>query len=228
MGGKIPPRKSILSRGDLEKMTIANLKDLAKTHHVVIPSTPKAKIVDAMMAYFGPKKTPKKSPVKSLKKTAKTLYERLGGIFGISAVVYHFSDALIENPLVGRDSPNKQLRKWSRTKLTTRLPGLKLMRTLWLANLAGGPYAFVPTKPGKCPFGLEKAHSAFKISSEEFDEVARELANSLAHFKIPEREKGEVLAVFAAHKQEVVGGVSGKCSPSLRSVERASTCPIKH
>jgi hemoglobin len=37
-------------------------------------------------------------------KTAKSLYDRLGGVFAISAVVDHFSDALIENPIVGKTS----------------------------------------------------------------------------------------------------------------------------
>lgn len=30
-----------------------------------------------------------------------TLYERLGGVFAIAAVVDRFSDALIHNPIVG-------------------------------------------------------------------------------------------------------------------------------
>jgi hemoglobin len=53
---------------------------------------------------------------------------------------------------------------------------------------------------------LEEAHRELRISPEEFDEVAAELARSLDHFKVPEREKGEVLAAFAAHKGEVNQG----------------------
>jgi hemoglobin len=30
-----------------------------------------------------------------------TLYERLGGVFAIAAVVDHFSDAVVQNPIVG-------------------------------------------------------------------------------------------------------------------------------
>jgi hemoglobin len=36
--------------------------------------------------------------------------------------------------------------------------------------------------------------------------VAAELARSLDHFKVPAREKDEVLAAFAAHKGEVTEG----------------------
>lgn len=36
----------------------------------------------------------------------KSLYERLGGVFAISAVVDHFSDAVVKNPVVGQKSKN--------------------------------------------------------------------------------------------------------------------------
>jgi hemoglobin len=42
----------------------------------------------------------------------KSLYERLGGVFAIAAVVDHFSDAIVRNPIVGQDSANPQLRQW--------------------------------------------------------------------------------------------------------------------
>jgi len=40
----------------------------------------------------------------------KTLYERLGGVFAIAAVVDHFSDAVVKNPIVGQKSKNPKLR----------------------------------------------------------------------------------------------------------------------
>ena len=133
------------------------------------------------------------------------LYERLGGVFAIAAVVDHFSDALIDNPKVGRESPNEQLRDWSTNSLD-RLPGLKFMRTLWVCEVAGGPFAFSATRPGATSLGLEEAHRPLRISPDEFDEVAAELGRTLDHFKVPEREKVEVLAAFAAHKAEVNAG----------------------
>ena len=42
----------------------------------------------------------------------KSLYERLGGVFAIAAVVDHFSDAVVKNPIVGQKSKNAQLREW--------------------------------------------------------------------------------------------------------------------
>ena len=135
----------------------------------------------------------------------KTLYARLGGVFAIAAVVDHFSDDIVKNPIVGQESKNPQLREWH-TKNLGRLPGLKFMRTLWVCEVSGGPFKFAATKPGATPLGLEEAHRDLKISPAEFDEVAAELGRTLDFFKVPEKEKGEVLGAFAAHKEEVTAG----------------------
>ena len=143
------------------------------------------------------------------KSAEQSLYERLGGVFAIAAVVDHFSDAVVQNPIVGKTSQNPALREWH-TKNLDRLPGLKFMRTLWVCEVTGGPFKFSPTKPGKTQLGLEEAHRDLKISPEEFDEVAAELGRSLDFAKVPAREKGEVLAAFAAHKKEVTAGYKTK------------------
>lgn len=136
-----------------------------------------------------------------------TLYDRLGGVFAIAAVVDQFSDAIVRNPTVGQGSDNPQLRDWHTNHLA-RLPGLKFMRTLWVCNVAGGPFEFSATRPGRTALGLEEAHRDLQIKPDEFDEVAAELARSLDHFQVPEREKGEVLAAFAGHKGEVTEGAT--------------------
>jgi hemoglobin len=134
-----------------------------------------------------------------------SLYDRLGGVFSIAAVVDHFSDAIVRNPIVGQQSQNPQLREWH-TRNLTRLPGLKFMRTLWVCNVSGGPFQYTPTRPGSTNLGLEAAHRELRISPAEFDEVAAELSRTLDHLDVPGREKGEVLAAFAAHKDEVTQG----------------------
>ena len=134
-----------------------------------------------------------------------TLYDRLGGAFAIAAAVDHFSDALVNNPIVGQNSENAELREWHTNNLD-RLPGLKFMRTLWVCNVAGGPQQYAGTDPGSTPLGLEKAHRELKISPDQFDEVAAELGRTLDFFTVPEREKEEVLAALAAHKGEVTEG----------------------
>ena len=134
-----------------------------------------------------------------------SLYDRLGGAFAIAAVIDHFSDAVVRNPIVGQGSKNPDLQDWHTNK-PDRLPGLKFMRTLWVCNVAGGPFTFTATKPGSTVLGLEEAHRELRITPEEFDEVAAELGRSLDHFGVLAREKDEVLAAFAAHKGEVTEG----------------------
>ena len=134
-----------------------------------------------------------------------SLYERLGGAFAIAAVIDHFSDAVVNNPIVGQKSENPALREWHTNNLG-RLPGLKFMRTPWVCNASGGPFQFSATRPGSTVLGLEEAHRELKISLAEFDEVAAELGRTLDFVKVPQREKNEVLAAFAGHKGEVTEG----------------------
>ena len=134
-----------------------------------------------------------------------SLYDRLGGAFAIAAVVDHFSDAIVHNPIVGQQSSNPALREWHTNNLG-RLPGLKFMRTLWVCNVSGGPFVYTGTNPGSTALGLEEAHRDLRISPAEFDEVAAELGRTLDHVGVPEAEKNEVLAAFAAHKGEVTEG----------------------
>jgi len=134
-----------------------------------------------------------------------SLYDRLGGAFAIAAVVDHFSDAVVQNPIVGQESKNPALREWH-TQNLGRLPGLKFMRTLWVCNVSGGSFHYTPTVPGSTVLGLEEAHRRLRISPEEFDEVAAELGRTLDAVGVPAQEKGEVLAAFAAHKGEVTEG----------------------
>jgi hemoglobin len=126
----------------------------------------------------------------------KSLYERLGGVFAIAAVVDHFSDAVVKNLIVGQASKNAQLREWHTNNLS-RLPGLKFMRTLWVCNVSGGPFQYAPTKPGATPLVLRKR-------------TGTELGRTLDSVKVPQREKAEVLAAFAAHKDEVTVGYVAK------------------
>ena len=86
-------------------------------------------------------------PVQAQSKSEKSLYERLGGVFAIAAVVDHFSDAIVQNPIVGKNSQNPALREWH-TKNLSRLPGLKFMRTLWVLRGHGRAVQILANKAG--------------------------------------------------------------------------------
>ena len=126
-----------------------------------------------------------------------TLYERIGGIFAIAAVVDHFSDQLLKNPKVVEANP--ELHEWHTVTYQGRLPGLKFLRTLWVASVAGGPFQYVARE-------LRDAHFDLKISPGVFDEVYAELGRTLDHFGVPDREKEDALAAFLGWKDEVTAG----------------------
>jgi polyisoprenoid-binding protein YceI len=95
---------------------------------------------------------------------------------------------------------HEQLGQVARTQVHANPLGLRGHR---------GAVKFLPTKPGKTHLGLEEAHRDLHISPAEFDEVAAELGGSLDFAKVPAREKAEVLAAFAAHKDEANLEVEG-------------------
>ena len=128
----------------------------------------------------------------------KSLYERLGGIYAIAAVVDLFSDQLLKNPKIVDANP--ELKEWHTAKYRKRLPGLKFLRTLWSASVAGGPFEYTGKE-------LRDAHFDLHIPPEVFDEVILgELGRALDHFGVPGREKEEVLAAFKAQKADVTAG----------------------
>lgn len=123
-----------------------------------------------------------------------SLYDRLGGIFAIAAVVDRFSDAIIKNEKLNQ---NPQLAAWNRDEAPTRLPGLKVMRTIWIANKAGGPFQYTG-KP------LADAHPRFKLTEAEFKEVGAEIVRALEFYKVPQREQQELVKAYNTSMADVV------------------------
>ena len=149
-----------------------------------------------------------------MSKMEPSLYTRLGGIYSIAAVVDLFSEKILDNDLVGINSNNPQLREWSRHE-PDRLPGLKWLRTLWVAEITGGPFKFQRSELKPCPFrggrnrnmlDLREAHCKLRITSDQFEAVAGELENAMDEFKVPQKEQDEVMNAFFAHQHEVVSG----------------------
>jgi hemoglobin len=123
-----------------------------------------------------------------------SLYDRLGGYFGIAAVVNRFSDEIITNPILNQ---NPALRAWNETEAEARLPGLKFGRTLWIAAAAGGPFKYTGLP-------LTEAHAEFNLTAEEFAEVGAEIVRALNFFGVPEREQQELVEAYQASMSDVV------------------------
>ena len=118
------------------------------------------------------------------------------GAAGASAQsdVDRFSDAIITNPKLNE---NPALKAWNENEAETRLPGLKFGRTQWIAALAGGPYEYTGLP-------LSEAHTRFHLTADEFAEVGAEIVRALDYYKVPEREKQELVDAYMTAMTEVV------------------------
>jgi len=71
------------------------------------------------------------------------------------------------------------------------------MRTLWIASLAGGPFAYTGLP-------LDEAHQDFHLTADEFAEVGAEIVRALDYYQVPEREKQELVDAYMTAMPEVV------------------------
>jgi len=86
-------------------------------------------------------------------KPEKNLYERLGGVFAIAAVVDHFSDAVVKNPIVGQQSKksaatgmaHQESRKAARPQVYADTVGLR--RFGWALQVRGHQARRDPARP---------------------------------------------------------------------------------
>ena len=144
--------------------------------------------------------TAQANPDKDRARKPGTLYDRVGGIFAIAAVVDRFSDAIIVNPKLNK---NPALVEWNQNESATRLPGLKFMRTLWVASLAGGPFSYTGLP-------LPTAHKRFSLTAEEFDEVGAEIVRALQFYNVPQAEIDELVGAYMKSKPNVVASSGPK------------------
>ena len=126
--------------------------------------------------------------------TTGSLYDRLGGYFGIALVVDRFSNEIIKNPILNK---NPALKEWNKTQAEARLPGLKFGRTLWIAAAAGGPFVYTGLP-------LNEAHAEFNLTAEQFAEVGAEIVRALNFYQVPEQEQQELVAAYQASMSDVV------------------------
>ena len=115
-----------------------------------------------------------------------TLYERLGGRGAIEAVV----DDGIGN--IAADS------RINRRFANANIPHLKKGLVDLICNRAGGPCTYT----GR---GMADVHEGMNIRDDEFDALVEDLVKSLDKFKVPQREKGELLGALGKMKNAIVG-----------------------
>jgi hemoglobin len=116
----------------------------------------------------------------------KTLCERLGGTPAISAVVDSFAGKVLKD-----DRINKKFAKSDANRLVTNLKG----QIGQAAHCPGVKYT------GK---SMKAAHKNMAVTDGEFNALVEDLVKTLDEFKVPEKEKGELLGALGPMKKDIV------------------------
>ena len=115
----------------------------------------------------------------------KSLYERLGGIDAIKAVVDDF---------VGNVAADKRINAFF---AHTDIERLKHNLVDQLCQGTGGPCTYTGRS-------MKEAHVGMGVRSRDFDALVGDLGKTLNKFKVPGREQKELVAILAPMKKDIV------------------------
>jgi hemoglobin len=119
------------------------------------------------------------------------LYERLGGLKGITVVVDDFINRLVENKQLNENPAINAGRKISPA------PYLKFQVSQLICELSGGPCKYT----GKA---MKESHAHLNISEQEWDVMAKEFQDSLNKFEVPAAEQKELFDMVGKTKADIV------------------------
>jgi hemoglobin len=121
----------------------------------------------------------------------KPLYDRLGGLKGITLVVDDFIDRLVVNKTLNKNPAIDAGRK------TSPAPYLKFQVAQLVCEASGGPCKYTGRD-------MKSAHAHLNISEKEWDVMAGEFKKSLDKFKVPAAEQQELFAIVGKTKPDIV------------------------
>jgi hemoglobin len=124
----------------------------------------------------------------------KSLYERLGGLQGISLVVSDFVDVFIKDPVIMSNPKVKE------RKTPDSAPYIKYQVTSMVCQATGGPCQYTG-------LDMREAHRGLNVSDREWDRMVEIFAATLKKYNVPERETQELFGLIAPTKPDIV--VSG-------------------
>jgi hemoglobin len=123
--------------------------------------------------------------------TPKPLYDRLGGLKGITLVVDDFIDRLVRNSTLNKNPAINAGRK------SSPAPYLKYQVSELVCQVTGGPCKYIG-KP------MKDSHAHLNISEKEWDVMAKEFKKSLDKFKVPAAEQKELFDIVGSTKADIV------------------------
>jgi len=133
------------------------------------------------------------SPVVSAQQpeAQKSLYDRLGGLRGITVVVDDFINRLVVNKTLNKNPAINAGRKRSPS------PYLKFQVSQLVCEVSGGPCKYTGA-------AMKESHAHLNISEKEWDVMAKEFKKSLDKFKVPAPEQKELFDIVGKTKADIV------------------------
>jgi hemoglobin len=124
-----------------------------------------------------------------LEGTEQSLYTRLGGYDAIAAVVDSLLDRMHGDPQLGRF--------WASPRSVDTNRRERQLAVDFIAAAAGGPTFYLGRD-------MKTSHAGMGITNSDYQAFVRHTVASLDGFKVPEREKAEVLAFLSTLEPEIV------------------------
>lgn len=121
----------------------------------------------------------------------KPLYERLGGLKGVTVVVDDFINRLVANKQLNKNPAINAGRK------SSPAPYLKFQVSQLICELSGGPCKYTGA-------AMKESHAHLNISEKEWDVMAKEFQKSLDKFKVPAAEQKELFDMVGKTKADIV------------------------
>jgi hemoglobin len=129
--------------------------------------------------------TPTQAPTNAASGTTESLYSRLGGGMAVKAVV---DDFLVN---VGGDA------RINTFFANTNLPRLNMLLVEQIGAATGGPEKYTGRD-------MKTTHAGMKVTMADFNALVEDLVKSLDKFKVPEKEKNELLGILGPLNKDIV------------------------
>ncbi|MFM7843932.1 MAG: group I truncated hemoglobin [Planctomycetota bacterium] len=125
--------------------------------------------------------------------TPTSLYDRLGGVYSIAAVVDDFIDRIMVNPALNANP------KVDEAHHRVSKAGFKYLVTEMVCWATGGPQKYT----GK---SMSDSHAHLGITEPEWQVFLQDFQASLDKFQVPPAEQQELFAIVESTKGDIVVG----------------------
>jgi hemoglobin len=120
-----------------------------------------------------------------------TLYERLGGVYSIAAVVDDFIDRVMNNPILNANPAVDEAHH------RVSAAGFKYYVTEMVCWATGGPQNYTGRS-------MLESHKHLKITENEWAAFCKDFDDTMAKFNVPEAEHEELFAIVESTKGDIV------------------------